>query len=369
MYGFCHVTAQNKAPKVFSSYRDSLWMFTNVAGRYTKPKDQTIKRLMVDNQILKNKLGAVGIMTSHMVSPKIIVPSDVLGYEDVQQGQQLPDVQGYFGGQVTASNSGSDPRTSSLHLPDPVIKHLGRLVSTDFGVDRFAGTTTGVHFIHSAEQKYQHQFNTVEVFPQCVFRLHLLPQPKSLRNLPNPQPRGFSQSLGLVKTRSHYSHRLDRFFRRWGNICPILSPRQMYQGFHNIMVFFEANSQPKPDVDMSNLHQLYLVLAIDAWAESDDGGDTLPTEATHYFELSRQTEAITSEKGDLSSLQSLILTSIYFQLSGQHSFLSQISGAAVRLAQSLGLHRHTRRFRFSAGESEMRNRAWWCVYILDMYDI
>lgn len=315
---------------------------------------------MVDNQILKNQLETVGIMTSPMVSPKIMVPSHVLGYEDVQQRQQLPDVQGYFGGQVTGSDSGSDP--SSLRLPDPVIKHLGRLVSTDFGVDRFAGTTTGVHFIHSAEQKYQHQFNTAEVFPQCVFRLHLLPQPKSLRNLSNPQLRGFSHCLGLVKTRSHYSHRLDRFFRRWGNICPVLSPRQMYQGFDNIILYLEANSQPKSDLDMSNLHQLYLVLAIDAWAESDDG-------AMHYFELSRQTESITSEKGDLSSLQSLILTSIYFQLSGQHSSLAQISGAAVRLAQSLGLHRHTRRFKFSSGESEMRNRAWWCVYILDMYDI
>ncbi|KAI2816563.1 transcriptional regulator family: Fungal Specific TF [Aspergillus niger] len=42
------------------------------------------------------------------------------------------------------------------------------------------------------------------------------------------------------------------------------------------------------------------------------------------------------------------------------------AGQAVRLAQSLGLHRHSRRFRFCAGEMELRKRMWWCVYAVDV---
>ncbi|WZH49521.1 fungal-specific transcription factor domain-containing protein [Fusarium acuminatum] len=44
-----------------------------------------------------------------------------------------------------------------------------------------------------------------------------------------------------------------------------------------------------------------------------------------------------------------------------------ISGLATRLAQTLGLHRHSDRFKFDPLETELRRRAWWCQYSLDAY--
>ena len=44
--------------------------------------------------------------------------------------------------------------TRAFRMPNPVIKHLGRLISTDGGIDRFAGSTTGVHFVHIFSYSY-----------------------------------------------------------------------------------------------------------------------------------------------------------------------------------------------------------------------
>ncbi|KAL4879958.1 fungal-specific transcription factor domain-containing protein [Aspergillus karnatakaensis] len=45
--------------------------------------------------------------------------------------------------------------------------------------------------------------------------------------------------------------------------------------------------------------------------------------------------------------------------------LIQLNGHMVRIAQSLGLHRHARRFRMGVGEIELRKRLWWWIYTFD----
>ncbi|KAM5363055.1 hypothetical protein ACJA88_013698 [Fusarium oxysporum] len=40
---------------------------------------------------------------------------------------------------------------------------------------------------------------------------------------------------------------------------------------------------------------------------------------------------------------------------------------STRLAQTLGLHRHSDRFKFDPLETEVRRRAWWCQYSLDAF--
>ncbi|KAJ4072865.1 hypothetical protein NW761_014557 [Fusarium oxysporum] len=40
---------------------------------------------------------------------------------------------------------------------------------------------------------------------------------------------------------------------------------------------------------------------------------------------------------------------------------------STRLAQTLGLHRHSDRFKFDPLETELRRRAWWCQYSLDAF--
>ncbi|KAI1033931.1 hypothetical protein LB503_010949 [Fusarium chuoi] len=69
----------------------------------------------------------------------------------------------------------------------------------------------------------------------------------------------------------------------------------------------------------------------------------------------------------LQSLQGLVITQLYVQLSGRYSTASHISGLATRMAQTLGLHRHSDRFKFDPLETELRRRAWWCQYSLDAF--
>ncbi|KAI8098493.1 fungal-specific transcription factor domain-containing protein, partial [Halteromyces radiatus] len=44
-----------------------------------------------------------------------------------------------------------------------------------------------------------------------------------------------------------------------------------------------------------------------------------------------------------------------------------INGAAIRMAQDLGLHRSTETWQITEGEKETRRRVWWAVYIMDKW--
>ncbi|CAH0045297.1 unnamed protein product [Clonostachys solani] len=68
----------------------------------------------------------------------------------------------------------------------------------------------------------------------------------------------------------------------------------------------------------------------------------------------------------LQTLQGLEMTQIYLQLTSRYTLASHISGVATRLAQNLGLHRHSNRFKFDPLETELRRRVWWCQYTLDV---
>jgi hypothetical protein len=72
-------------------------------------------------------------------------------------------------------------------------------------------------------------------------------------------------------------------------------------------------------------------------------------------------------QGNLKSLQALSLFALYNQLSGHCLTLTTLNGTMVSLAQSLGLHRHARRFKMGVGEIELRKRLWWWVYVFDRY--
>lgn len=257
--------------------------------------------------------------------------------------------------------------STTTRTADPVVTHLGRLVSTSTGVDRFAGSTTGVHFIHTVEQKYQQILNTTAVrLPEDAFRLHTLIQPLGLfmalqdtttHTFDNMSPLLALSAMGTVE---YYLDKFDRFFRRWGSVWPVLTSKQFLAGFDDVYRASQAGL-PMAEEDYGILGCVYIVLAIDGW---DNASASIS--ATTCFDFAQRLQPKTSLRGDLCSLQMLLLTTLYLQLSGQHALLVQTSGMAVRLAQSLGCHRHHRRFKFCVGELESRNRLWWCTYIIDL---
>ncbi|KAJ4204310.1 hypothetical protein NW767_004502 [Fusarium falciforme] len=132
-----------------------------------------------------------------------------------------------------------------------------------------------------------------------------------------------------------------------------------------LLGFYEATS--------SSIIILYQILGLLALGTIGQRGDC--TQQHHHFicQSERFYTMATAlldgviDQPSLQSLQGLVIMQIYLQLSGRYSTASHISGVATRLAQTLGLHRHSHRFKFDPLETELRRRTWWCQYSLDAF--
>lgn len=177
---------------------------------------------------------------------------------------------------------------------------------------------------------------------------------------------GILPFLGTVEAQPYYWPKLERFFRRWGSLWPILSPKEFYSGVSEVLEMRNIHITNMIDKHVGYLMQLCHVLAINAWDDPGTANDHQTDNSMYYFSIAAQVSAAVRMRGDMLALQSLLLASLYHQLTGNHSSLAYVTGASVRLAQSLGLHRHHRRFKFCASEVELRNRVWWAVHNIDV---
>ncbi|KAE8557575.1 hypothetical protein EYB25_002282 [Talaromyces marneffei] len=134
--------------------------------------------------------------------------------------------------------------------------------------------------------------------------------------------------------------------------------------------FTDAYTMPR---ELSNYQKciIFLVLALGTHASKEDPlykkllDVNTPTEylsaAFRYYEH-------VSDTPNLQILQILNLLTLCMTFSGdiRHNYsLWQISRYSMRIAIQLGCHRNNPRWRLSAGEVEMRNRAWWCTYAFE----
>lgn len=259
----------------------------------------------------------------------------------------------------------ADSPEKSKRQQGSVIKHLGRLVSVAPGQDFFAGSTTGVHFVRSVEQKWQHISDSNQPFPDQFFKMHLLVQPTMLYpfvdSLCAPTPAGVLHAgESLNQPEEYYFGRLQRYLSRWNTAFPIFCRKQILQTFSLLLPRAKANQISNPD--LPDLYCAFLVLAVDAW----DAHDLAPGEhALRYYKGAAKLESEALELVNLQTVQSRLLKVLYLHLSGKHALVSCEVGSTVRAAQCIGLHRQSRRFKLCAGEAEYRTRLWWCVSLLD----
>jgi Fungal specific transcription factor domain len=266
-----------------------------------------------------------------------------------------------------------DPKHSTY-----IIRHMGRLVTDDSNIGRFAGSTTGVHFVSSVEEVCRRISPSIEPFHEDCFRLHLL-QPRlrfdisgfGLKSVALPgADDAFLHHLQTLLAQPLESHarRLDTFLETWLAFCPVI-PRQWFLRCIEQMPGFdgESSDQWQHGRACATLHTLLLIGLINKIS----GHHTLEDEALQiwddpqFFGFIHQLQGPIIAHGDAWCLQSLIIFSFFLQITGRTARMIQINGTLVRLAQSLGMHRHTRRFRFGQSENELRNRMWWWVYGFD----
>lgn len=334
--------------------------------RFSSTNEATVTSLRAEVQELRDRLQAE-IETSKALRQDLERQS--------QQIQARPRKLAKTGQQNSKQTETPRQQTSSdagRSLPDKsiyMIKHMGRLVHDAAGIDRFAGSTTGVHFVLGVEEACMRSLGYSSRFPESSFSLYLLtPNRASLASTAIPSTEATLEDIRRYfrYPPDYYLNQINQFMQKWESFCPILVRDVVVKDVQQTLHHIQANNEVQ-NIDYPVLQILALVLAInefDNTLDDDFGGQSLADSARHA-ELACRFIRKVETLHDLKALQALVLFAFYLQISGQSVWLVQISGLLVRMAQSLGLHRHDRRFKFCAGEVELRRRLWWWIYTFD----
>lgn len=278
---------------------------------------------------------------------------------------------------LVSVSSGSE--STMLDRNAYVVKHMGRMVRDEAEIGRFAGSTTGVHFILSVQEICRSQPHSMDPFPEICYKTHLLQPTDNTRNMDPASGVILSTDSNLPLTFKDAQERLNMtledisrhlylFETHWQGFCPVVVREQVLQKTEQL---FRAENELRKleDIDYAVLQTILLVMAINNSSEPGaEAYDYAGAEASESkLQLACRIHMQILPKVDPWSLQALILFALYVQKSGKRLWMISLNGVMVRTAQSLGLHRHARRFKMDVGEVEWRKRLWWSVYIFDKY--
>ncbi|KAM0552379.1 hypothetical protein ACHAPJ_007939 [Fusarium lateritium] len=293
------------------------------------------------------------------VSPTSTITPGSLPFQQTVQGTSLSTVPSSSNHQMGTASATS--QSVSLNpMKEPVIGHMGRLVADDRQASMFGGSTTGVHFISQAEQQLQLLQMHKDALPSCAYGLYLhSPWGASLHSSGSPVTDIVAQlppnTIQIV----------EATVDRWTPLYPIVHKSSTIDAIQKLLGSYQTTG--------SEVVTLYQTIGLLALGTIGQKGDCIQ-QHEHFLCVSEPFYMISATLLDrvigqpsLQSLQGLVITQIYLQLSGRYSTASHISGVATRLAQTLGLHRHSDRFKFDPLETELRRRAWWCQYSLDAF--
>lgn len=282
--------------------------------------------------------------------------------------------------QMNASPSfptSSEPDALGADRSAYIIKHMGRLVYDESGTGRFAGSTTGVHFVLRAQEDCIQSLNYSGHFPQSCYSLYLL-QPtinqdvslgSDFGSMTGPSNyaslvQDIRQSLSFPL--NYYIRHIDIFMAQWESFCPVLVRKEIVKGVQNLLT--SLHEMPNlATIDCSTVMIMLMVMSINQVDQDlDQAGENEAAEIRkRSLDIACQLLSRVSASGDLQALQALSLFAFYVQITGHSIWLLQLNSLMVRIAQSLGLHRHDRRFKYKSGLVELRRRIWWWIYLFD----
>ncbi|KAF5582748.1 transcription activator acu-15 [Fusarium pseudocircinatum] len=282
-----------------------------------------------------------------------------LSIQPAIRGTALPAASSSSGHQMSTDQAPSQSGSINA-ITEPVIGHMGRLVADDRERPMFGGSTTGVHFISQAEQQLQLLHMHKDALPSCAYGLYLhSPWGASVHSPASPVMDIVAQlppnTIEIV----------EATIDQWTPLYPIVHKSSTIAAIQGLLTLYQS-----PGYDVVILYQTVALLALGMLGQK---GDCMQQHhhflcaSEHFYTISTTLFDRIIGKPCLQSLQGLVITQIYVQLSGRYPTASHISGLATRLAQTLGLHRHSDRFKFDPLETELRRRAWWCQYSLDAF--
>ncbi|KAM0318270.1 hypothetical protein ACHAPQ_010758 [Fusarium lateritium] len=297
--------------------------------------------------------------TAIPVSPPSTITYRPLPSHQTTQGTAMTAVTNSATHQMSTAPAASQ-HVSLNSIKEPVIGHMGRLVCDDRRASMFGGSTTGVHFISQAEQQLQLLQMHKDALPSCAYGLYLhSPWGASVYSSDSPV------ADIVARLPPNTVQIVEATIDRWTPLYPIVHKPSTIDAIQKLLGSHQTTG--------SEVVILYQTIGLLALGKIGQKADCIQ-QHDHFLCASEPFYIISAALLDqaiglpcLQSLQGLVITQIYLQLSGRYSTASHISGVATRMAQTLGLHRHSDRFRFDPLETELRRRAWWCQYSLDAF--
>lgn len=121
----------------------------------------------------------------------------------------------------------------------------------------------------------------------------------------------------------------------------------------------------------------FVVFAVLALASSECSGDReyealldLNTPESYFATALRFFASFHDHPRDLRGIQAVLLLALWMlnsDVPGHCNDLWHLSRYLMSAAIELGVHRHNPDWGFSADELEVRNRTWWCIYVLERH--
>ncbi|KAB8238042.1 guanine deaminase [Aspergillus alliaceus] len=142
----------------------------------------------------------------------------------------------------------------------------------------------------------------------------------------------------------------SQYFDSMGYQYPFLNRPEFFTQLRRIY----AGEVPPPEV----LCTYHITIAIALLINPADGA-----QANEYYRASQETVSLSLQNEDLSSVRVLLSMALWTMFSTNGPSVWHVLGSALRLAVSLGLHKH--RNLSSVMEEEMEKRAFWSLYNLD----
>lgn len=243
---------------------------------------------------------------------------------------------------------------------EPLSREVGRMNLDRRGIGRFMGSSSGIFFVGTAEQRLSSLNKMSGKVGDALLRVDVDDQ--TVRYPLQPQVDG-AVVLPPRETAEAY---IDNWFEFWKNIFPILHRPTFTKAVDDLY------SAPAEQRDSAFLAQFFLVLALgcrhSVLTGMTSGGISSAKSNGEDVDLFCQSLKFRNSilsLNNLTTLQFQELLTLWYLYTGKRSLAFQMTGSMTRLALELGLHRHTRRFHFDPLTTEMRKRTFWVCYVLD----
>ncbi|GBE86510.1 hypothetical protein SCP_0903890 [Sparassis crispa] len=257
--------------------------------------------------------------------------------------------------------------------PEPevaeAIDAVGSLSITESGHTTFFGTTANAWYLLQNEEGDEHSGESPQIsLPTDIPWLsHTFPFSPSV-----------NQSLEIVRAsildllpEASEAHRLAEIYYRHAGWMYTPVPKSEFYGsilsrFYESVTSSDQSPSPSP-MDAHKLAIVFMVMAMGTLLDLEK--PQLSPEATRYYQLGRAALSLDSilESQSIAAIQALILMCHFMFLSFVDGPRWALMGIAVKLAQSLGLHRDSGKWNLDPHETTRRRALFYELHTYDSW--